>query len=120
MAEHHGKRELMNGYDKLFKIIRQEGKRGSAGSPFYIGAVTDDGIEIAGVKFDREDLLFSSHLVDHENDVNLSWSTEVADLHSHSIAGNKKITVKSPLTAGDTVLCVRLDESSFAVIERLV
>lgn len=119
MAGHHGKRELMNGYDKLFKIIRQEGKRGTAGSPFYLGTVIEDGVEIAGVKFEREDLLFADHLVDHENEVQMNWETDSASLHAHPITGNKKLSVKSPLKQGDTVLCIRLDDT-FIVAERLV
>lgn len=120
----------MNGYDKLMMIMQREGKAQSYKNPIAIGEmVSGTSCKINGNILDKDDLYFAEHLVKHTYKINIDWKTEdksggagydAFSPHNHDIKGVKSYEFVSVLKAGDTVLCIRVDDDTYAIVERLV
>lgn len=120
----------MNGYDKLMMLMEDLGGRQSYKNPIFIGEMTGpDSCKVNGIELDKDDLIFAEHLVKHKYKIKIDWKTEdrgggageaAFASHNHDIKGTKEYEFVSVLKAGDTVLCLRVDEGTYAVVERLV
>lgn len=121
----------MNGIDKLVMVMRKEGERNNP-DPLVLGEMTaSDKCNIKGMDFEGDDLYFADHLLDHEIDVTIEgWKTEARSggsgyaefaSHDHDIKINKKkMKVHTTLKEGDTVLCYRISDDKYVIIEKVV
>lgn len=124
----------MNSYEKIIKIMREQGTKNAGKNPFSLGIMKDKNVcEIKGMEFDftEGELIIADHLMEREAEISFSgWETESTgggsgetafEAHKHDIkAEKKKITVNTSLKAGDIVLCAPVSDEQYAVIERMV
>lgn len=121
----------MNGIEKLVKVMRQEGSRDNP-DPLVLGEMTaSDKCDIKGMIFEGDDLYFADHLLNHDVDVTIEeWKTQAASggsgysefaSHTHDIEiSKKKVSIHSALKTGDTVLCYRIADDKYVIIEKVV
>lgn len=91
----------MNGYEKIAKIINQQGK-----SPPSIMITTMDSNSTCKVNdlcLDQDDLLIAEHLKT-----------------GYYIRDGDKTKFIEPITANDTVFVIKISDEQYAIIERLV
>lgn len=80
----------MNGYEKLIKVIREEGSRGKQSFPVRLGTMeTKEKCSAGEMELEGEELLVNEEL-------------------------------KKKLEAGDTVLIARISETQFVIIAKVV
>lgn len=123
----------MNGMEKLIAVIRKEGARGNP-PPLVLGEMADEKTaDIAGNRFSfgDGDLYVAEHLLERTAEVTFP-DTRTEDAaggsgedafasHAHDIRGGRRtVTVHSPLGAGDLVLCYRIEDDKYVIIEKVV
>jgi len=122
----------MNGIEKLIKTMRIEGSRNNP-SPLVLGEMTSPKkCNIKGMEFEGDDLYIAEHLMKHEIEVSITdWNTKpksgetttyldfIARLGEVEL-DKTKVTVSSSLKAGDTVLCYRIADDKYVIIEKVV
>ena len=121
----------MEGMEKLIKVMRKEGSRNNP-DPLVLGEMTSsDKVEIKGMEFEGEDLYFAEHLLDHDVETTITgWKTQAKSggsgyaefaSHVHEIEiSKKKVKVHTTLKAGDLVLCYRIEDDKYVIIEKVV
>lgn len=121
----------MNGMEKLIKVMRREGSRNNP-DPLVLGEMTaSDKVDIRGMEFEGEDLYIAEHLLDHDVEISINgWKTQAKSggsgyaefaSHDHDIEISKKsVKVHSTLKAGDLVLCYRIADDKYVIIEKVV
>lgn len=116
----------MNGYEKIIGIVRNESNRNKVKYPLKIAEMTSStSCKYGNMELDEDDLYFAEHLIHPQtNRKNIklrptggTWQNyEKEDIED----GNDEWLEKSKLKAGDKVLIIRVSESKYVVIERLV
>ena len=121
----------MNGVEKLIRVMRKEGSRNNP-DPLVLGEmVSKTKCNIRGMDFEGDDLYIAEHLLEHEVEVTITgWKTQSKSggsgyaefaSHNHDIEiSKKKMTVQSSLKKGDTVLCYRIADDKYVIIEKVV
>jgi hypothetical protein len=121
----------MNGMEKLIKVMRKEGSRNNP-DPLVLGEMTaKDKVEIKGMEFEGDDLYIAEHLLDQEVEVSFeNWKTQTKSggtgyaefaSHYHEIDVSKnKMKIHSTLKKGDLVLCYRVADDKYVIIEKVV
>ncbi|MDF2842466.1 MAG: hypothetical protein K0R00_892 [Herbinix sp.] len=90
---------MQNGYEKLANLIKNSGNK-SIGNIFKAEMTGTDTCRVNGLILDRDDLLISDILL-------TGWYKSPTEYIE-------------PLKPGDIVVVVRLDETTFAILERVV
>jgi hypothetical protein len=97
---------MANGYEKLIKILKSQSD--SSSNIFLATMESPDSCYINNLRLDKEDLLIAEHL-----------TTKYAGIVTQT---GSTITVEyiEPLKKGDTVLAIKLNDTKYAIVERLV
>lgn len=65
-------------------------------------------------------LIVPKHLTDYKVDVEIDWSTEESNTHSHGVTGTKTMIIKSALKVGDKVALLRkTGGQSYFILDRI-
>lgn len=90
----------MNGYEKILNQMRKQGMKDAEKGVFLAEMVSSEECRCGQIILERDDLLIAEHLLTGYVDID----------------GNKVL----PLKKGDAVLCKRLSEEKYAIIERVI
>ncbi|ROR28360.1 hypothetical protein EDD66_105302 [Mobilisporobacter senegalensis] len=88
----------MNGYEKLIKIMRNTGS--TSNNVFLVTMESSNSCYLNNLKLEKDDLFISQHLV-------TGWYIDPE-------------TFIKPLEKGDMVILMKLDETKYVVIGRVV
>ena len=121
----------MNGMEKLINAMRKEGGRNNP-PPLILGEMTAaKKCSIKGMEFSGDELYFAEHLLKHELKVSITdtktqgtsggTGEESFAFHTHDIElDKKKVTFETTLKKGDLVLCYRVADDKYVIIEKVV
>ena len=115
---------MINPYEKIIKTIREEASRSSSGAlslslQLQLGKMlTLTSVEIGELTFEKDELLFSEHLL---HDI----VTQVDEFHDTVVIDEQPVLVNnsesiSKLQVGDTVLCYVVDDETCIIIDKVV
>lgn len=121
----------MNGVEKLIMVMRKEGGRSNP-PPLVLGEMSaPKKCNIKGMEFEGDDLYFAEHLLQHDRKMSISGvktqgtsggtDAEAFAFHTHDIEiDKKKVTIETTLKKGDLVLCYRVSDDKYVIIEKVV
>lgn len=108
----------MNGYERIIKMMREQGAVNNPAS-LQLGEMTSSKTcKVGDLKLDADDLLMAQHLTDYEIKIDIESELEA----STTTVSQKdmKIKVQGALEKGDLVLVQRMSDEQYVIIEKLV
>ena len=118
----------MNDMQDLLNVIKKasmDAVEASKPSDFCYGTVTS--ISPLKISIDQKMSLGSAQLVltrnvtDYKVKVTVAWETETTDLHSHTVDGEKELTIHNALAVGEKVILIRQKGGQkYLVLDRVV
>jgi hypothetical protein len=113
----------MNSYEKLIKVMRDEGARNNPAGLLLGEMLTDTVCLAGGLEIEADDYYIAEHLLEHGlkvsmdgEGISISAHTETQSVHME----RQEVMVHSSLKAGDQVIVYRLNDEKYVILEKVV